>query len=231
MIWRRLLILTAIFSWIVSVSTVVKAADEPSVKKSASADAEPAAEHGGGSHGEGGGDENPNILEPSPPLAIWTLVVFLVLLGGLWKFAWKPLSKALHDRETYHETLLRDAENARAESARLLEEHRKRMDAAADEVRALIEQGRKDATAAADAIVRKAQEDAESARRQAKQEIFAARDQALMEIWSKTADLAVSVAGKVLARDLGADDHRRLLAAAVEELPRAGSNAAGRNGA
>ncbi len=231
MTWRRLLILTAIFSWIASTSTVVTAADEPPARKIVSAEDKPAAEHGAAEHGESGGDENPNILEPSPPLAIWTLVVFLVLLGGLWKFAWKPLSKALHDRETYHETLLHDAENARAESARLLDEHRKRMDAAADEVRSLIEQGRKDATAAADSILRKAQEDAESARKQAKQEIFAARDQALMEIWSKTADLAVSVAGKVLARDLTGDDHRRLLAAAVEELPKAGAAAAGRNGA
>ena len=31
-----------------------------------------------------------------------------------------------------------------------------------------------------------------------------------MEIWSQTADLAVSVAGKVLSKELGESDHRRL---------------------
>ena len=40
-----------------------------------------------------------------------------------------------------------------------------------------------------------------------------------MEIWTKTADLAVSVAGRVLARELNRDDHRRLVEAALGELP------------
>ncbi len=42
---------------------------------------------------------------------------------------------------------------------------------------------------------------------------------ALSEIWTKTADLAVSVAGKVLAKDLSGDDHRRLVSTAMSELP------------
>ena len=40
-----------------------------------------------------------------------------------------------------------------------------------------------------------------------------------MEIWSKTADLAVSVAGKVLSKELGESDHRRLVEVAMGELP------------
>ena len=63
---------------------------------------------------------NPNILEPQPSLAIWTVVVFLVLLLVLCKFAWGPLSKALHQREEHMEHVLLDAERARNESERLL---------------------------------------------------------------------------------------------------------------
>ncbi len=40
-----------------------------------------------------------------------------------------------------------------------------------------------------------------------------------MEIWTKTADLAVSVAGRVLARELDDSDHRRLVETAMSELP------------
>ena len=47
-----------------------------------------------------------------------------------------------------------------------------------------------------------------------------ARDQALAEIWTKTADLAVTVAGKVLDRELGDDDHRRLVEVAIDRAAR-----------
>ena len=39
--------------------------------------------------------------------------------------------------------------------------------------------------------------------------------------------MAVAVAGKVLAKQLSPDDHRRLLDAAIQELPAAGANGQG----
>ena len=176
----------------------------------------------GGGHadpGHAGASAEPNILEPQPSLAIWTVVVFLGLFLVLRQFAWGPLSKALHQREEHMEHVLLDAERARNESERLLGEHRKQMAAAADEVRALIEEARRDAQAAGDEIIRKAQAEAEASRDRAQREIGLARDQALVEIWSKTADLAVSVAGRVLSRELNESDHRRLIASAMGELP------------
>ncbi len=41
-----------------------------------------------------------------------------------------------------------------------------------------------------------------------------------MEIWSKTADLAVSVAGRVLDKELGESDHRRLVEVGPERAAR-----------
>jgi F-type H+-transporting ATPase subunit b len=177
------------------------------------------AEGGHAEPGHAGAEANPDILEPQPSLAIWTAVVFLVLLLVLYKFAWGPLSRALHQREEHMEHVLLDAEKARNESERLLAEHRKQMATAADQVRALIEEARRDAQATADEIIRKAQAEAEASRDRAQREIGLARDEALVEIWSKTADLAVSVAGRVLSRELNQDDHRRLVASAMGELP------------
>ncbi len=177
------------------------------------------ADAGHGEPGHAGAEAQPNILKPESSLAIWTLIVFLVLLLVLRKFAWGPLSTALHQREEHMEHVLHDAERARNESERLLAEHRKQMAATADEVRALIEEARRDAQVTADEIIRKAQAEAEASRDRAQREIGLARDQALVEIWSKTADLAVSVAGRVLARELNESDHRRLIETAMGELP------------
>jgi F-type H+-transporting ATPase subunit b len=186
-----------------------KAAEHP-------AEATPAEAAG---HAERGhGDEKPNILEPQPSLAIWTVVVFLGLLFVLGRFAWKPLINALHQREEHLEHVLLETERARNESERLLSEHSRRLAAAESQVRAMIEEARKSAQALADDIARKAQAEAELTKQRAERDIATARDQALSEIFEKTADLAVTVAGKVLGKSLGEDDHRRLIEAAVGEI-------------
>lgn len=170
-------------------------------------------------HPEGAAPEQPDILEPQVPLAFWTLVVFLLLLLLLWRFAWGPLSKALHDREHHMEQTLRQAEAARAESERLLAEHRTLMQQANQQVQAMLDEARRGAEANAEAIRRAAQQEAEATLERARREIESARDQALIDIWGRTAELAVAVAGKVLDREMGPDDQRRLVEQAMAELP------------
>jgi F-type H+-transporting ATPase subunit b len=173
---------------------------------------------GAPAHGEAsGGGENP--IEPQPSLAIWTVVVFLGLLWVLQRFAWKPLLAALTQREEHLEHVLLETERARNESEMLLAEHRRRMLEAEDQVRALIEEGRKNAQALADEIGKKALAEAESTKHRAERDIATAKDQALAAIWERTADLAVSVAGRVLNKSLTDDDHRRLVDSAIAELP------------
>ena len=205
------------------VSPHVSAADEPPTKAHAAEKgvvhpaAETAAEAAHQAEGHGAAVE-PNILEPQPSLAIWTVVVFLGLLAILRKFAWKPLLEALHHREEHLEHVLTETERARNDSEQLLAEHRRQLEAAEDQIRALIDEGRKNAQFAADGIVKAAQAEAEAAKHRAEHDIATAKDQALSEIWSKTSDLAVSVAGKVLNKSLTADDHRRLIDSAIGEL-------------
>jgi len=168
------------------------------------------------------GDEpakKPDILALDLPLEIWSLIVFVVLFAVLGKFAWGPLLSALQKREENLVHTLSETDRARTEAENLLAEHRARMAGAEDQIRALIEQGRRDAEASAAEILRKAQAEAEASRDRAQREIGTARDQALGEIWTRTADLAVSVAGRVLSRELSGDDQRRLVELATNELP------------
>jgi F-type H+-transporting ATPase subunit b len=160
-------------------------------------------------------------LAPKPTLAIWTLVVFLGVMAVLGRYAWKPLLVALHNREQHLEHVLSETERARNESEAQLAEHRKLMSRAADEVRAILDKARQEAQATADHLLKQAQGEAELAKQRAARDIAQARDQALAEIWEKTADMAVTVAGRVLAKELNETDHRRLLDAAISELPAA----------
>jgi F-type H+-transporting ATPase subunit b len=137
----------------------------------------------------------------------------------------------LHQREEHLEHCLLQTEKARNESEQLLAEHRRLMSQADDRVRAILEKGQKDAQASGEEMIKMAQVEAEAARDRAQKEIATARDQALAEIWSQTANIAVSVAGRVLSRELGEDEHRRLLDLAIQELPASPASGNGHGGA
>jgi F-type H+-transporting ATPase subunit b len=169
----------------------------------------------------GGHEEKADPMQPQPTLAIWTLVVFLGLLALLGKFAWKPLVHALHSREEHLEHCLAQSEKARNDAERLLADHRRLMAETDDKVRALLYQAQRDAQNHAAEVLRQAQAEADASRDRATRDIATARDQALADIWGQTAEVAVSVAGRVLGKELGDDDRRRLLDKAIAELPSA----------
>src|SRR5881628_1902722 len=70
--------------------------------------------------------DNP-LVQPDPGLFIWTIVTFLVLLGLLAKFAWRPLLQALETRQERIRKSLEDAERAKQELERLQQESAKIM--------------------------------------------------------------------------------------------------------
>ena len=177
---------------------------------------------------EGEGKSNP--MEPQPSLAIWTVVVFVGLFFLLRRFAWKPLSEALHQREEHLEHTLLQTEKVRNESEQLLAEHRRLMAQTDERVKSIFDKAQKEAQVSGEEIIKSARAEAEAARDRAQREIATARDQALAEIWSQTANIAVSVAGRVLSKELGADEHRRLLDLAINELPAAPVSSNGHGG-
>ena len=211
---------------------VHKADDHAPAKQAQAPTPAPAGEHAtpAGEHAAPAGEHatgEPNPREPQPALSIWTLVVSSGLFAQLGRVAWKPLLAALHQREHHLQHVLEETERARNESESLLAEHRRQMARAADEVRAVLDKARQDAQATADHMIKVAQDEAEAAKQRAQRDIASARDQALAEIWQTAAETAVRVAGRVLSTELTADDHRRLLDAAIRELPAAGANGHG----
>jgi len=215
--------LMALMIWVVPATS--GASDRPA------AEAEPAHAAAAESANHAAADEGkPNPLEVQPPLAIWTVVVFVGLFCVLRRYAWKPLSEALHQREEHLEHTLLQTEKLRNESEQLLAEHRRLMAQADERVKSIFDKAQKEAQASGEEIIKSARAEAEAARDRAQREIVAARDQALAEIWSQTANIAVSVAGRVLSRQLGEDEHRRLLDLAINELPAAPVSTNGHGG-
>src|SRR5438105_12946799 len=71
-------------------------------------------------------------------LIFWTIVVFGVLLALLWRLGWPAILKSVEERERRIQQQLDEAERARAEAQRLLEEHRRLAASAKAEAQELL---------------------------------------------------------------------------------------------
>ncbi len=172
-----------------------------------SAHAEPAS----GEHGKA--EANP--LTWQSDLALWTAVVFLLLLAVLWKFAWGPILQGLEKRENRVAEEISSAEKANQDARRLLEEYQQKLVASKDEVRQILDAARRDAEGVGREIVDKAREEAQVEHQRALREIENATAGALKELADRSASLAVELAGKIVGATLDPQEHRRLIEQAV----------------
>jgi F-type H+-transporting ATPase subunit b len=179
-----------------------------------------AAEHDGhGGIGEEGVSASP--VEFKSDLAIYTFIVFLLLLAILWKFAWGPISEGLEKREHHISGQIAAAERANAEAKEMLAQYERKLASAQDEVRAIIEEARRDATHAQQEILAQARADAAAEMDRAKREVETAKDQALRQLAETSANLAVELAGKVIRTQLDPNQHAQLVAEALSRFPSA----------
>lgn len=151
-------------------------------------------------------------------LAIWTFVVFGLLIVVLGKYAWKPVMAGLDKREANLRKAHDDADTARSEAQKALDEVKARLAKANDEVRAMLDEARRDAQAVKDQLKADAATEIQAERDRIRREIDMARDQALQEIYQQAVQLAALVSTKAVKRELTPADHQRLLDDALADL-------------
>jgi len=159
-----------------------------------------------------------SLVDPRFDMSIYSFLVFLILLGVLYKFAWGPIAAALEQRE---ETIARQIEEARlaSEKAALqLKEYEARLAVATDEARQIVAQARKDAELAKDKIVAEARDAAGKERDRAVADIHVAKNQALDEIAQKSVQTAISLAGNIIRREVKPQEHEALIGEAVNQF-------------
>lgn len=198
---------------------------------------QPALAFGGEAHGGSGGEAKGGTggLSPIPTtfqeiqgdLAIWTAVIFLVLLWVLGKYAWGPIAQGLQKREQGIADQVAQAEDNNRKAQDLLAKYEQMLANSEEEVRKMIEQGRRDAEEAGHQIVERAKGEATAEHQRALREIEAATAGALKELSERGATLAVQLAGRIIGVELKAADHAKLIATAVAEMPKAKSGTNG----
>src|SRR5574339_10649 len=103
---------------------------------------------------------NNPLVQPDPGLFIWTILTFLVLVGLLAKFAWRPLLDALDRRQKMIAGAVDDARKAREELERVQQDASKLLAEARVEAGTILSRARSDAERFREEMREKAMSDA-----------------------------------------------------------------------
>lgn len=169
--------------------------------------------------GHGGHEEAPSPLTTDPDLAIYTAIVFGLLVLILGKFAWRPIAEGLDRREQTIAEQIEAASRTHEEAKSLLAQYEKRLANAQDEVRALLDAARRDAAHTSQEIIAKGNAEAEASKNRALRDIETARVSALKELAETSGQLAVKLAGRIVGSELDASRHHRLIQEALDRFP------------
>lgn len=145
------------------------------------------------------------------------LIVFIVLLALLKKFAWGPLMGILKQREEHIANEINAAEESRLEAKKVLEEQRNLLKEARNEAQSLIENARKQGDIQREEIIATARGEAERLKEAAKVEIEQQKEKAVGAIREQVAHLSVLIASKVIEKNLSAEDQDKLINDYIKE--------------
>ncbi len=151
-----------------------------------------------------------------PSLLIY-LVNFLLVLGLLFLFAYKPILRLMDQRADRIRESLAASERAREEAASSQEAIESQLVEARREAQRIVEQAREAAERYRAEEMERARNEAESFVERARSEIQRERDVVVEEVRASFGDLAITAAERVVRRSLDRQAHEDLIAQVLEE--------------
>ena len=156
-----------------------------------------------------------------PGLIFWTWTTFFVVLAILaWK-AWRPMINALEKREAGIRGALEAAEKARQESEELTTKVEEAIRLSRYEAQQIITEARAAAEKVRGELEEVAKKKADELVAKARDQIGAERERALREIRTTMVDLSLSLAGKVIERNLTTEDNKKLVEESLRQIGKA----------
>ena len=168
--------------------------------------------------------EGSPLLRFDPGVGIWALVVFVLLLLLLKKYAWTPILEALDAREKTVRDSLEQAARIQSESAQLAQEQAKLLAESRAQANQILQNAREAGEALKKSLETAAQEEKQRILVSATTEIEAQKRAAVSELRKTTAELSISIAEKLIRQNLDDAKSRALVDQLIQEVtPKVGA--------
>jgi F-type H+-transporting ATPase subunit b len=156
-------------------------------------------------------EETPGLLTPNIGLTFWTIVVFLIVLAVLSKFAFPKILGAVEAREAHLRELAASAERDRAEAAALMAENQRVLEETRARVQEAINESRTSAERIRAEMLAETRLEQQAMIERARRDIQSERDSALEAVRREAVDVSMRAAERLVRRNLDAEDNRRLV--------------------
>lgn len=151
------------------------------------------------------------------PVLIAQVVNFLIVLGVLYKFAYKPVLKMLHDRTKMIEDGVKNAEKAKTAVEEAAKKQEQVLAEARTEAQAILTKAREQSAAQGAALLEQSKEEAAKLALKTKADLALEHDQLLKNAKAEVADIVVMVAEKLLKEKVTDEKDRALISKLLEE--------------
>lgn len=127
------------------------------------------------------------------------------------KFLFGPVNRILEQRKELTDAQLTDAARANEDAQAMLAKYEKDLGNAKEEARQIITEAQKSAQVKGEAILADAKKEAVALKEKAAADIAKERAETFREMKSEIGDIAVSIAGKVIEKEVKEEDHQKLI--------------------
>jgi len=146
------------------------------------------------------------------------LISFLILVGLLAKYLYKPLTEFLDKRAEQVQQVIDEAKNDQQEARKNLDMSKARLDEVRDEILQLKAEADKQVDYHKRQIVDEAKKEAGHIVSRSKEEIEKQAREAREEIKKQVGDLSVDIARKIIEKELDIKDHEHIIRNAIEGI-------------
>lgn len=153
---------------------------------------------------------------------VWTIIMtwgnLLILFLLMKKFLFGPVKKVMDQRQEEIEKSISDAENAKSDALNMKEEYTKKLSDAKKEADEIIKNAVKSAQLREEEILKEANKKASDIMEKADKTIELEKKAAMEGVKEEIADIATSIASKIIEKDINENDHERLIEEFINKM-------------
>lgn len=156
-----------------------------------------------------------NAVQEFISITPWTIIFqicnLLILVALMKKFLFKRVMAILEARQQEIDGIYGDADKAKIDAEQMKAEYTERMSNARAEADRLVKNAVDTANRRGETIVQEARDEAIHLKQKAEADIELERRKAYSELVGEISGMAVDIAGKMVEREINAEDHRELV--------------------
>jgi len=153
----------------------------------------------------------PSIFDVNLGVSFWTVVIFVILLVVLSKFAFPAILGYANARERRIQEILDAAARDREEAERGLEEQRRQLAEARQQAQQILQEARQAGERIRSELLERARAEQEELLARTRQELEREREVAIAALRREAVDLSIAAASKLVEQRLGSEEDRALV--------------------